>query len=247
MSQPNARSAQNSGNGAAYLPKQHHGGRNNNNGETRGQTGAPRGQANAPRTNYGSRGAHTGGSRTGNNTSNAANDANAKGWQRSYQQRNSSRPRNTNRSTNNNTRYNNMRNSNAPHTTVKSVRDVAAKLAKVGNYRGAAKALLDGASTGVLREVSPQLDVVLMIRVMQQRNLYPEIAQIVKAVWADSKDQDNAMRAAILEAFPPRELVKRLVTAHYHEKACRYLAEFELRFPKNIAQHGAPRPEKAHD
>ena len=76
-----------------------------------------------------------------------------------------------------------------------------------------------------------------MIRAMQQRNLYPEVAQIVKAVWADPKDKDNAMRKAMLEAFPPRELVKRLVTAHYHEKACRYMGEFDLREDHALAQY----------
>ena len=55
----------------------------------------------------------------------------------------------------------------------------------VGDLRGAANTLVAGVSTGVLREVSPKLDIVPMMYAMQKRNLYPEIASIVKAVWAD--------------------------------------------------------------
>ena len=160
-------------------------------------------------------------------------------WQRSYQNRSTSRaPRNTSTNTRGGGRdHRNTGGRGGAATTVSmtaaGARVAAMKCVNSGNYRGAVKVLAaDAARTGVLTEKCSEgetFDLLQVLSTMVQRNLYPEIAQLIKIVWLTTEDKKNIeMRQKLLNVYSPKELVKRLVTAHYHEAACRSLSDFSL-------------------
>ena len=160
-------------------------------------------------------------------------------WKRSYQSRSTGRPRNTT----SNSRDSSNRSGGGRSTdrrggastaslTSSGARSAAVKYVSCGNYRGAVKVLVDASRTGVLTEKTDdtQFDLIHMLDTMVQRNLYPQVAKIIKIVWKTDDDKKNGdMRKKILTAYAPKELVKRLVTAHCHEEAYRCLTEFKLK------------------
>ena len=116
--------------------------------------------------------------------------------------------------------------------TASGARAAALKCVEAGEYRKAVKILVEASKTGVLtdRDDSSAFDLVQMLHAMVKRNLYPEISKIIQIVWnTEDTKKSNYLRTKVLTAYAPNVLVKRLVTAHYHEEACRCLTEFKLK------------------
>ena len=207
----------------------------------------PRGKPRGPgRSNNNFRPPQRSNNSSSNNNDRNEGNSNNSSWQRSYQNRSSNRPRNTNTHNSNNNRDSNKKYNNTDRRgggtstaslTFSGARTAALKHLEAGNYRGAAKILVDAARTGVLTQKKDddddddaQLNLLEMLHTMIKRNLYPEVTSIIKIVWNTDDDKKNGeIRKKILSAFPPKELVMLLIHAQYHEEACRCLTEFKLK------------------
>jgi hypothetical protein len=197
-----------------------------------------------------------GGSSNSNNNSSSSSSSSSGSWQRSVAQsgRSQNRTRNTGQGksytggNSNRTRggggggVGSDRGTGTSSFTSASARAAVIKCLHNHNYRGGVKILVDAARTGVCTEEAENFDLLKILSEMVERNLYPEISKVVKVVWnsenngnsndsnnSDSSGSGNNLRSKILEAYAPKELVKKLMASHYHEEACRCLNDFKLK------------------